>query len=83
MKLSCHSVAINPSEVLHQSGVTMVDGTLGPLTATEARAFNDVVGEFGASDGGRLPVLHRLRGIMIHAVMGFLWQRMRLFLLHE
>ena len=29
-----------------------VDGTLGPLTATEARAFNDVVGEFGASDGG-------------------------------
>ena len=48
----CTSVAINPSEVLHQSGVTMVDGTLGPLTATEARAFNDVVGEFGASDGG-------------------------------
>ena len=46
------SVAINPSEVLHQSGVTMVGGTLGPLTATEARAFNDVVGEFGASDGG-------------------------------
>ena len=31
----------------------------------------------------RLPVLHRLRGIMIHAVMGFLSQRMRLFLLHE
>ena len=31
---------------------TMVGGTLGPLTATEARAFNDVVGEFGASDGG-------------------------------
>ena len=38
--------------MLHQSGVTMVDGTLDPLTATEARAFNDVVGEFGASDGG-------------------------------
>ena len=33
-------------------GVNMVDGTLGHLTATEARAFNDVVGEFGASDGG-------------------------------
>ena len=46
------SVAVNPSEVLHQSGVTMVDGTLGPLTTTEARAFNDVVGEFGASNGG-------------------------------
>ena len=46
------SVAINLSEVLHQSGVTMVSGTLGPLTATEARAYNDVVGEFGASDGG-------------------------------
>ena len=28
------SVAINPSEVLHQSRVTMVNGTLGPLTAT-------------------------------------------------
>ena len=46
------SVAINPSQVLHQSGITLVGGTLGPLTATEARAFNDVVGEFGASDGG-------------------------------
>ena len=46
------SVATNPFEVLHQSGVTMVGGTLGPLTATEAQAFNDVVGEFGASDGG-------------------------------
>ena len=46
------SVAINPSEVLHQSGVAMITGTLGPLTATEALAFNDVVGEFGASDGG-------------------------------
>ena len=30
----------------------MVNGTLGPLTATEARAFSDVVGEFGASDSG-------------------------------
>ena len=38
------SVAINPSEVLHQSGVAMVNGTLGPLTATEAQDFNDVVG---------------------------------------
>ena len=46
------SVAINPSEVLHQSGATIVDRTLGPLTATEARALKDVVGEFGASDGG-------------------------------
>ena len=42
----------NTGLLLHQSGVTMVGGTLGPLTATEARAFNDVVGEFGASDGG-------------------------------
>ena len=46
------SVAINPSEVLHQSGVAVVNGTLGPLTATKAQAFNDVVREFGASDGG-------------------------------
>ena len=48
------SVAINPSEVLHQAGVTMVNGTfnLGSLTAIEAQAFNDIVGEFGASDGG-------------------------------
>ena len=46
------SVAINPSEVLHQAGVTMVNGTLGSLTATEAQAFNDVMDEFGASDGG-------------------------------
>ena len=43
------SVAINPSEVLHQARVTMVNGT-----ATEAQAFDDVMGEFGASssDGG-------------------------------
>ena len=46
------SVAINPSEVLHQAGVTMVNGTLGSLTATEAQAFDAVMGEFGASDGG-------------------------------
>ena len=45
-------VAINPSEVLHQSGVTVVKATLGPLMATEARAVDDVVGDFGASDGG-------------------------------
>ena len=38
------SVDVNPSEVLHQSGVAMVNGTLGPLTATEAQDFNDVVG---------------------------------------
>ena len=30
----------------------MVKRTLGPLTAAEAQAFNDVVGEFVASDGG-------------------------------
>ena len=46
------SVAIDPSEVLHQSGVAMVDGALGPLTAAEARDFNAIVGEFGASHGG-------------------------------
>ena len=46
------SVAINPSEVLHQSGVAMVNGALGPLTATEAQDFNDVGGKFGASHGG-------------------------------
>ena len=46
------SVAIHPIEVLHQSGITMVNGTLGPLTATEAQLFNDVVGGFGPSDGG-------------------------------
>ena len=45
-------LAINPFEVLHQSGVAMVNGTLGPLTATEAQDLNDVVGEFGASHGG-------------------------------
>ena len=26
----------------------------------------------------RLPVLHLLRGTVMHTVMGFLWQRMRL-----
>ena len=46
------AVAIAPSEVLHQSGVAMVDGALGPLTAAEARDFNAIVGEFGASHGG-------------------------------
>ena len=40
------SVAVHPSEVLHQSGSTMVNGTLSPLTATEVHLFNDVVGEF-------------------------------------
>ena len=45
------SVAMNPSEVLHQSGDAMVNGTLGPFTATEAQDFNDVVGKFGASHG--------------------------------
>lgn len=32
----------------------MVNGALVPLTATEAQAFNDAVGAFGASDGGAL-----------------------------
>ena len=39
------SVAINPSKVLALSGITVVNGTMGPLIPTEARAFNDVVGE--------------------------------------
>ena len=65
------SVAINPSEVLHQSGVAMVDGMLGPLTATEARAFNDVVGNLvPRMVVFRLLVLHRLRGIMIQCCLG-------------
>ena len=46
------SVAVDPSEVLHQSGVAMVNGALGPLTAAEAQDFNAIVGEFGASHGG-------------------------------
>ena len=46
------SVTIHTSEVLHHSGVAMVNGTLGPLTATEAQDFNDVAGEFGASHSG-------------------------------
>ena len=44
------SVAIDPSEVLRQSGVTLASGTFGPLTATEARAFSDVVAGLDASD---------------------------------
>ena len=32
-------MAIKLSEVLHRSGVAMVNGTLGPLTATEAQGF--------------------------------------------
>ena len=46
------SVAVHPSEVLQQSGITMVNGALGPLTATEAHLFNAVVGDLGTSDGG-------------------------------
>ena len=45
------SVAIDLSEVLHQSRITMVKEILGPLTATEAQAFHHVVGELGISDG--------------------------------
>ena len=31
----------------------------------------------------RLPVLHCLRGIVIHIVLRFLWQRLRLFYMNE
>ena len=41
------SVAVHPSEVLHQSGITMVDGTLGPLAATEAHFFDAVCWRLG------------------------------------
>ena len=41
-----------PSEVLHQSGITKVNGTKGPLTATEAHLFDAVVRELSTSDGG-------------------------------
>ena len=30
----------------------LVDGTLGPLGATEAHLFDAVVGDLGTSDGG-------------------------------
>ena len=30
----------------------MVNGTLGPLAATEAHLFDAVVGDLGTSDGG-------------------------------
>ena len=33
-------------------GITMVNGTLGPLAATEAHLFDAVVGDLGTSDGG-------------------------------
>ena len=46
------SVAVHPSEVLHQSGIFMVNGTLGPLAATEAHLFHAVLGGLGTSDGG-------------------------------
>ena len=46
------SVAVHPSEGLHQSGITMFNETLGPLAATEARLFDAVVGDLGTSDGG-------------------------------
>ena len=35
----------------------MVKEKLGPLTATEARAFHDVVGALGMSDGKPFPYL--------------------------
>ena len=76
------SVAVHPFEVLHQSGITMVNGTStsSPLTAAEAQLCNDVVGESGTSVvASRFSVLRHLRSILIHIIMGSLWQRMRLF----
>ena len=58
----------------------MVNGALGPLTAAEARdsmlLWGNLVPHMVVS---RLPVLHCLRGIMIHIVLSSLWQRLRLF----
>ncbi len=45
------SVAVDPSEVLHWSGVFVVDAPFGPLTATEAQAFHDIMGGLDAMDG--------------------------------
>ena len=47
-----NSVAIDLTEVLHQSGVTIIDRTLGSLAAAEAEASNDLVGGLGTSDVG-------------------------------
>ena len=46
------SVAIDPTEILHQSGVFMVREPMGPLTAAEAQIFDGIVGGLGTSDGG-------------------------------
>ena len=48
----CTSVAIDLSELLHQHEVTMLNGRIPPLTATEAQAFNDIVEKLGFSHGG-------------------------------
>ena len=47
-----NSVAIDPTEVLHQSGVTVVDRTLNPLATAEVQASDDLVGGLGTSDVG-------------------------------
>ena len=44
------SVAIDPSEVLRQSGVTLASNTFGTLTPTEAQAYNDIMAGLNASD---------------------------------
>ena len=46
------AVAVHPSEILRQSGSTVVNGTLGPLAATEAHLFDAIVGDLGTLDGG-------------------------------
>ena len=47
-----NSVAIDPSEVLHQSGVSMVRGSLGPLTTSEGQIFNEIMAGLDASGEG-------------------------------
>ena len=44
------SVAVDPSEVLHWSGVFVVDAPFGPLTPKEAQAFHDIMGGLDAMD---------------------------------
>ena len=47
-----YSVAIDPSEVLNQSGVSMVRGSLGPLTTSEGQIFNEIMAGLDASGEG-------------------------------
>ena len=46
-----NSVAINPTEILHQSGVSMVREPIR-LTAAEVQIFDGIVGGLGTSDAG-------------------------------